>query len=103
MFTGSEDHSISLDEASAMTKKYRDTMPAGSRKGGFFGRDGLESILAQEGCVGIRYYNGINTAGEPVIILVGADKYEDDLYNGTLLEFAIPCPTQCSSDNSLNK
>src|ERR1041385_3761156 len=102
MFTGNEDQSITLDEASSMTKKYRDSVPAGSRKGGFFGRDGLESILAQDGCVGIRYYNGLNAAGEPVIILVGADKYENDLYEGTLLEFAEPCPTRCSGNNPLN-
>ena len=102
MFTGNEEHDISLDEASAMTKRYRQSLPSGSRKGGFFSRDAIESVLAQEGCVGIRYYHGIDTKGEPVIILVGAEANEDDLYRGALLEFAIPCPTQCGSNNPLN-
>ena|ERR1041385_5692271 len=102
MFTGNEDQRISLDEAADMTKRYRNSVAAGSRKGGFFGRDGIETILAQEGCVGIRYYNGINSRGEPVIILVGADANENDMTTGQLLEFAIPCPTQCGANNSLN-
>jgi hypothetical protein len=102
MFTGNEDHSITLADASAMTEAYRESVPDGSRKGGFFGRDAIETILAQEGCVGIRYYNGINSKDEPVIILVGADKDENDLYTGAIMEFAIPCPTQCGSNNPLN-
>ena len=102
MFTGNENQRISLDEAAAMTKRYRDSVAPGSRKGGFFGRNGIETILAQEGCVGIRYYNGINSRGEPVIILVGADANENDMTTGQLLEFAIPCPTQCGANNSLN-
>src|SRR5262245_55587198 len=102
MFTGSEDHDISLADAAAMTKAYRMSMPTGSRKGGFFGRDGIESLLAQEGCVGIRYYHGLDSRGEPVIILVGTDENEDDLVDGRLLEFAIPCPNQCGASNALN-
>jgi len=102
MFTGGENHNISLDEASTMTKLYRQSLPVASRKGGFFGRDAIESVLAQADCVGIRYYHGINSKGEPVIILVGTDANEDDLVNGLLLEFAIPCPNQCGASNSLN-
>ena len=103
MFTGNENHDITLADASAMTKLYRQSVPIGSCKGGFFGRDAIEAILAQAGCVGIRYYHGIDPKGEPVIILVGADANEDDLYNGKLLEFAIPCPTQCGTGNALNR
>lgn len=102
MFTGKEDHDILLDEASAMTKRYRDSLPAGSRKGGFFGRDAIEAILAQENCVGIRYYHGIDSNGQPVIILVGVKANEDDMATGQLLEFAIPCPNQCGANNALN-
>lgn len=102
MFTGNETHDIPLSDAAAMTKTYRQSVPAGSRKGGFFSRTAIESILADSNCVGIRYYHGINNRGEPVIILVGADANEDDLTTGALLEFAIPCPTQCGSSNPLN-
>lgn len=102
MFTGNEDHQITLAEAAAMTKRYRLSVPTGSRKGGFFGRAAIEAILAQANCVGIRYYYGLNSTGEPVIILAGTDANEDDLYKGELAEFAIPCPTQCGSSNPLN-
>ncbi len=102
MFTGNEDQRISLEEAAAMTERYRDSVATGLPQGGFFGRDGIETILAQEGCVGIRYYNGINSKGQSVIILVGADENEDDMTTGLLLEFAIPCPTQCGVNNALN-
>ena len=102
MFTGNENHDITLDEASAMTKLYRQSVPSGSRKGGFFGRDAIEALLAQTDCVGIRYYHGIDSRGEPVIILVGVVANEDDLYAGDLLEFAIPCPNQCGANNALN-
>jgi hypothetical protein len=102
MFTGSENHDISLADAAAMTKLYRQSVPAGSRKGGFFGRDAIEALLAQANCVGIRYYHGLDSRGEPVIILVGVDANENDLHTGQLLEFAIPCPTQCGTNNALN-
>ena len=102
MFTGQENHDISLADASAMTKKFRQSVPDDSRKGGFFGRDAIEAILAQRDCVGIRYYHGINDRGEPVIILVGVTADENDMYTGLLAEIAEPCPDQCSTPNSLN-
>ena len=102
MFTGNENHDITLDEAAALTKKYRDSVPDGSRKGAFFGRAAIEAILAQADCVGIRYYHGINDRGEPVLVLTGADANENDLFNGALAELAVPCPTMCSTANPLN-
>jgi hypothetical protein len=102
MFTGNENHNISLADAATLTKAYRSSVSAGSRKGGFFGRTAIETILAQANCVGIRYYHGIDSRGEPVIILVGVDANENDLTGGQLLEFAIPCPNQCGAANVLN-
>lgn len=102
MFTGHEDHEISLDDASAMTKRYRNQMNTGDIKGGFFSRDAILAILDQADCVGIRYYYGLDDRGKQTLILVGADTDENDLYTGSLMEFSIPCPTQCGSDNPLN-
>ena len=101
MFTGHESHDISLNDASEMTAEYRRQNPNGI-KGAFFGRDAIEAILAQTACVGIRYYYGLDAAGEQKLILVGADKFENDLHTGLLAEFAEPCPNQCSQDNPLN-
>ena len=101
-FTGNEDHRITLADAAALTKKYRDSVPVSTRKAGFFGKATLKRIIEQDNCVGIRYYHGKNAAGEPVIVLVGADASENDLYEGELAEFSVPCLTICSSANPLN-
>lgn len=100
-FTGNENHSITLADASKMTKDFRDNNP-GAVLGGFFGRDAIEAILAQTDCVGIRYYNAETSTGEHTIILVGAKANQDDLANGLLAEFARPNPPYQSSNNALN-
>lgn len=100
-FTGTEDHHIDLAQAAAMTKKYRDNninLPLG----GFFGKDAILSILNQENCVGIRFYNAENDLGEPTIILVGVQANQDDLSNGVLADFSKPSPPFNSSNNPLN-
>ena len=38
------------------------------------GRNILESILAQPGCVGIRFYNAINEIGEKTLVYVGLNE-----------------------------
>ena len=101
-FTGNENHEISLSEAASMTKKYRDQMGAGDRKGGFFGRDAIERILAQHECVGIRFYYGLDVDEKQVLVLTGTKADEDDLYNRFLAELSIPCPNYCGADNPLN-
>ncbi len=100
-FTGHEDHSISLATAAAWTKNYRDKN-SGATKGHFFGKDAINSILAQSGCVGIRLYYALDDAGAKQIILVGADANENDLYNGVLAERSIICPPMCGGGNPLN-
>ena len=101
-FTGDENHSISLTEAAGMTERYRNSVHAGDKIGGFFGRNAIESILAQTGCVGIRYYYGLNQYNKPVLVLVGVTSNGDDLYNGELAEISFPCPEYCAADNPLN-
>ena len=101
-FTGREKHDISLADAAVLTARYRATVPVSARKAGFFGRDAIETILAQVDCVGIRYYHGIDDNDEPVIVLTGVTVDENDLFNGRLMDFSQPCPPRCSADNPLN-
>ncbi|MEZ4803914.1 MAG: hypothetical protein R2852_00095 [Bacteroidia bacterium] len=101
-FTGSEDHSITLPEAAALTKNYRDANPPGVTIGHFFGMDAINSILAQPGCVGIRIYYAQDTLGDKKLVLTGVDAAENDMYTGELAEFSVKCPTSCSSANPLN-
>jgi len=100
-FTGNETHKILLSEAKEMTAAYRATMTAADIKGGYFSKSEILGLLRQDDCVGFRYYYGIDN-GQKVLVLVGADRDENDLVTGIILERAIPCPNQCSEDNDLN-
>lgn len=102
MFTGSERHDISLEDAAAMTARYRDQMASDEIKGGFFGRNDIESLFSQDGCVGFRYYYGFDENKKQVLVLVGVTADGDDIADGLVLEFSMPCPTYCGSNNALN-
>ena len=45
----------------------------------FVGRNILEQILAQPGCVGIKIYNALNEKGERTYVLTGADQHGKDI------------------------
>ncbi|HOJ03792.1 MAG TPA: hypothetical protein PK916_07300 [Bacteroidota bacterium] len=102
VFTGLEDHTISLEDASALTRNFRKQAGKGAINGGFFGRAAIEQILAQEGVVGIRYYYAQENNGRPVMILVGVDEFGKDLYEGFLAERSCPCPPFCGGFSPLN-
>jgi len=101
-FTGNEDHSILIEEASALTSRYRAQLTMGGKIGGFFGKAAIESILDQQDCVGIRYYYGLTEEDEQVLVLIGVDEDENDLVEGVVCEFSVACPPNCGSSNDLN-
>ncbi len=96
------DQHITLTEAAAMTKKFRDNNPVGTVIAHLFSREIIDEILAQPGCEGIRIYNGLDDASQPVIVITGVDANKNDLFNGTLAERAEKCPSYCPSNNPLN-
>ncbi|HEY4611882.1 MAG TPA: hypothetical protein VII11_02755, partial [Bacteroidota bacterium] len=102
VFTGNENHHINLTDASRLTKRYRDSVPADAMKGGYFGRVIFEKVLAQEGCVGIRCYFAAFDDRTPTIVLAGVEKTGNDLWEGVLGEDVCPCPPFCSEYNPLN-
>jgi hypothetical protein len=73
-----DSQAITLAEAKAYTARYRRLAPA-SEKGGFFYSAGIEAILAQPGCVGLRYYHGVDENGYYRIVLVGVDGNGNDI------------------------
>ncbi|MBL0341323.1 MAG: hypothetical protein IPP71_10515 [Bacteroidetes bacterium] len=103
MPTGHENHYISLAEAATMTARFRESITPGNKIAGYFGGDAIREILDQDGCVGMRYYYGLNSDEKPVLILVGVTADNDDLYQGKLAEMSLPCPDYCATDNPLNK
>jgi hypothetical protein len=98
-FTGTENHDISLVEASKWTKNYRTKNP-GELKAHFLGKNAIQAILNQVGCVGIRIYYALDDNNVKHLVLVGANADENDLYNGLLAERTRPCPTFCDKSGS---
>lgn len=100
-FDGTEGSAISLSTAAALTKEHRAQNPS-ARLGHFFGKDIIEEILRQEGCVGIRIYYGIDSdTGKRELVIVGANDEEDDMLD-LIADVSAPCPARCSSSNDLN-
>ncbi len=99
-FDGTEGGLISLAEGSAMTAAYRAANP-GARIAHFFGMDILNELLAQEGCMGIRMYYGLNEDGDNELVIVGADANENDMLE-KIADLSSPCPNLCGNPNKLN-
>jgi hypothetical protein len=102
-FTGNEGDYISLTDGSSYTAAYRAANP-GSTQGHFFGSTKIKALLAQSGCVGLRFYHGIDTNGLKQLVVVGVDKNENDLTTGAslILDKSVLCPPNCGPANSLN-
>lgn len=101
-FNGTEGSPIAADTASEWTRQYREINPKGI-KAYFAGRDILEQLLAQPGCMGIRIYYGLNGT-TPTLLLVGADQDENDQLeeNCIVADDLCSCPPRCSQPNVLN-
>lgn len=70
VITGREGGPIKLDEAASWTKNYREKHP-GESISQFFGREILERILAQEDCLGIRFYYALDHSGKKHLVITG--------------------------------
>jgi hypothetical protein len=95
------DHRITLEAAARMTRRYRTAAPTGEKAGAFHA-DQVRALMAQDGCLALRYYHGMHEDGRPAIILVGMDPEGADMTDGVLLEKHYPCPPLCSELNVLN-
>jgi hypothetical protein len=102
-FTGNENHMITLDAATRYIQNYSSKPAVPSIKGGYFGRNIFERILAQEGCVGIRYYYAKTDSGASTLVLVGVDTTGNDLVGGVIGETTIPCPPYCPGSSPFYK
>jgi hypothetical protein len=69
---------ISHELAADFVKAYEQANPAAVR-GYNIGRNIIDAILAQPGCVGLRFYNAINEANQPTLVYVGIDVEGKDL------------------------
>lgn len=99
MFTGKEEHAVSLKKARSLIKAYQKRKSRKSVKALYFSKTGIEKILKQKGCVGLRIYYGKKTSGADTLVIAGADKNGNDIAEGPLAEFGFPCPPFCPSND----
>jgi hypothetical protein len=117
-----EPQRISLADAVELTQRYRKAAPA-SEHGGFFWSDGIQELLSQPGCVGLRYYHGLDADARYQIVFVGVDANGNDITKGAgtpgtkrgakaaavaagagealLLDHHWPCPPYCDTGSPL--
>jgi len=77
----------------AFKNKYPDEVTAF-----FVGKTNVEKILTQADCVGIRIYNGYDTAASKMNqVLLGVNSKEEDMSDGIIIERLYTCPPYCST------
>ncbi len=101
-YTGNEDHLISLADASELTANFRNAQTDDYIKAEYFGKNAILSLLKQDDCIGMRVYYGQEIDGVKKLVLVAVDANGNDLVNGVILDKGFPCPSYCSTSNSLN-
>ncbi len=108
----SQHHFISLEEATKLTRSFREKGeqlldPAQQGKNVLaisesFNRAAIEAILNQDGCSGIRLYSGLKEDGRLHQVLVGINEKDEDMCEGILVEDSRRCPPDCAPPSPLN-
>ncbi len=102
IYSGNENHVVSLAFASKLTDNYQKTSGPGDIVAGYFGRNIYDKILSQKNCIGIRVYNARNEDGSPTFVLVGVDGNGKDIVSGVVGEDIYPCPPFCWPQSALD-
>jgi hypothetical protein len=107
-------HAISLNDAIALTARWRGNMPAGAIRGARFETVAFTNLLAQPGCAGIRIYLGMNDDMSWTYVMVAVDAKGSDIISANarangqnadgsgLEEMPPPCPPDCDVSSPLN-
>lgn len=92
---------ISLADATKYTHSFQENNPK-AIKSFFAGSNKLNLILEQEGCIGIRIYEGYNEQEKRAnLVLVGVDAMGEDMTKGVILQELTPCPSFCPKSSEL--
>lgn len=93
---------ISLQEAQEFIRNFRERYPTEIHALAV-GSDLVNSVLEQEGCEGIRIYNGYNLQEQRLnSVLVGFDADGEDII-GIVVDDLRPCPADCGKKDILDK
>lgn len=92
---------ITENQAIDFTHTFQQRHP-NEKKAYFVGSNKVEMILEQEGCIGVRIYDGLDSeTSEQNRVLVGVNADGEDMTNGIIVEELIPCPSRCDQNSSL--
>lgn len=83
-FTANVGEEIGLELGARFISAYREANPSDVTSY-YVGRSILDQVLAQPGCVGMRFYNAYNEAGEKTLVYVGVTAQGTDMLNVTLV------------------
>ena len=75
---------ISHELATEFIESYKQGHP-GELGGYVLGRNIIDQILAQPGCMGMRFYYGLNEEGQKTLVYVGVDADGKDLLKRTVV------------------
>lgn len=78
---------ISHDLAADFVRSYKNANPDATI-GYTVGRNIIDSILAQPGCVGLRFYNAINEMGQTTLVYIGVDAHGNDMVKKVIVDAA---------------
>ncbi len=81
-FTANVGEEIGLELGAQFISTYRKANPTDVTSY-YVGRTIIEQVLAQPGCVGIRFYNAYNEAREKTLVYVGVNDVGNDMLNVT--------------------
>jgi hypothetical protein len=102
-FPPKQDHRISLTEAAAMTKRFREGAAKGAETAQLFPREIFEVLLKNSKVHGIRFYYARANEGKLQMVVVGTDADGNDmLADGDIFDRGFPCPPICSGLGGLN-
>lgn len=99
--TGNEGQPIDLETAAQWTRNYREAkatiLTEENRVLSYLYREeAVRQLLEQEGCAGIRMYNGLDGQNQRQLILVGVAVDGTDMTEGVIIAEAAPCPPICT-------
>jgi len=104
-YNGTEGGEILRPAARLLMLNYRNSnaFPANNQvEGILFGRDNIEALLAQPGCMGVRIYygkDGVADTDAPQMVLVGYDIDGNDMTD-LIVDMGMPCPHYCPTPSS---
>lgn len=99
--TGKEGGPIDLATAKQWTANYRRS-GKGKLNCHIFGKETIEQLLQQEGCVGISIYYAHNDQGQQQLLLVGVDAEGNTQTEGAIMDKSRVCPPDCGSAGELD-